>query len=114
MFTNKSPTDAIRGAGRPEATHMLELTLDQLAHELGMDRLEIRRRNFIPKEDFPAEVATGVIYDSGDYAKTLDKLMEHVDVGRSDASRSSCASRASTAGSASAPTPRSAGWPPRG
>jgi aerobic carbon-monoxide dehydrogenase large subunit len=80
VFTNKCPTDAIRGAGRPEATQMIEVTLDQLAHELGMDPLEIRRRNFIPKEDFPAAVATGVIYDSGDYHKTLDKLMEHVDV----------------------------------
>ncbi len=80
VFTNKCPTDAIRGAGRPEATHMLELTLDAMAHELGIDRLEIRRKNFIPKEDFPAEVATGVIYDSGDYVKTLDTLLEHVDV----------------------------------
>ncbi|MGI8714586.1 MAG: xanthine dehydrogenase family protein molybdopterin-binding subunit [Solirubrobacteraceae bacterium] len=80
VFTNKCPTDAIRGAGRPEATHMIEVTLDQVAHELGMDPLEIRRKNFIPKEDFPAAVATGVVYDSGDYHKTLDKLMEHVDV----------------------------------
>ncbi|MGH2867518.1 MAG: xanthine dehydrogenase family protein molybdopterin-binding subunit [Solirubrobacteraceae bacterium] len=80
VFTNKAPTDAIRGAGRPEATHMLELTLDAMAYELGIDRLEIRRKNFIPKEDFPAAVATGVVYDSGDYVKTLDKLMEHVDV----------------------------------
>jgi carbon-monoxide dehydrogenase large subunit len=80
VFTNKCPTDAIRGAGRPEATHMLELTLDQLAHELGIDRLEVRRRNFIPKEDFPAAVATGVIYDSGDYVKTLDTLMGHLDM----------------------------------
>jgi len=80
VFTNKCPTDAIRGAGRPEATHMIEVTLDQLAAELGMDRLEIRRHNFIPPEDFPAEVATGVIYDSGNYAGTLDRLMEHVDV----------------------------------
>jgi carbon-monoxide dehydrogenase large subunit len=80
VFTNKCPTDAIRGAGRPEATQMIEVTLDQLAHELGMDSLEMRRKNFIPKEDFPAAVATGVIYDSGDYHGTLDKLMEHVDV----------------------------------
>jgi carbon-monoxide dehydrogenase large subunit len=80
VFTNKVSTDAIRGAGRPEATHMIEVTLDQVAHELGMDRLEIRRKNFIPKEDFPAAVATGVVYDSGDYVKTLDKLLEHVDV----------------------------------
>jgi carbon-monoxide dehydrogenase large subunit len=80
VFTNKCPTDAIRGAGRPEATQMIEVTLDQVAHELGMDPLEIRRKNFIPKEDFPAAVATGVVYDSGDYHKTLDKLLEHVDV----------------------------------
>ena len=80
VFTNKCPTDAIRGAGRPEATHMLEVTLDAMAHELGIDRLEIRRKNFIPAQDFPAEVATGVIYDSGDYHKTLDKLLEHFDV----------------------------------
>ncbi len=80
VFTNKCPTDAIRGAGRPEATHMIEVTVEQLADELGMDRLELRRKNFIPKEKFPAEVATGVIYDSGDYDKTLDKLLEHVDV----------------------------------
>jgi aerobic carbon-monoxide dehydrogenase large subunit len=80
VFTNKCPTDAIRGAGRPEATHMIEVTLDQVAHELGMDPLEIRRRNFIPKEDFPAETATGVVYDSGNYAGALDKLLEHVDV----------------------------------
>jgi carbon-monoxide dehydrogenase large subunit len=80
VFTNKCPTDAIRGAGRPEATHMIEVTIDQLAGELGLDPLEVRRRNFIPREEFPAEVATGVIYDSGDYAKTLDRLLEHVDV----------------------------------
>ncbi|MEO8968033.1 MAG: xanthine dehydrogenase family protein molybdopterin-binding subunit [Solirubrobacteraceae bacterium] len=80
VFTNKCPTDAIRGAGRPEATHMLELTLDAMAHELEIDRLEIRRKNFIPKEDFPAAVATGVVYDSGDYVKTLDTLLQHVDV----------------------------------
>ena len=80
VFTNKCPTDAIRGAGRPEATHMIEVTLDQLAAELGIDRLEIRRRNFIPAGDFPAETAIGVVYDSGDYEKTLDKLLEHVDL----------------------------------
>jgi aerobic carbon-monoxide dehydrogenase large subunit len=80
VFTNKCPTDAIRGAGRPEATHMIEVTLDQLADELGIDRLELRRKNFIPKEDFPAEIPIGVIYDSGDYEKTLDKLLEHVDL----------------------------------
>jgi aerobic carbon-monoxide dehydrogenase large subunit len=80
VFTNKCATDAVRGAGRPEATHMLEIALDQAAAELGMDRLELRRKNFIPKEKFPAEVALGVIYDSGDYHGTLDKLLTHVDL----------------------------------
>ncbi len=80
VFTNKCPTDAIRGAGRPEATQMIEVTLDQLAHELEIDPVEIRRRNFIPKEDFPAATATGVVYDSGDYHGTLDRLMEHIDI----------------------------------
>jgi carbon-monoxide dehydrogenase large subunit len=80
VFTNKAPTDAIRGAGRPEATHMIEVTLDQMAAELGLDPVEIRRRNFIPTDSFPAAVATGVVYDSGDYNKTLDRLLEHVDL----------------------------------
>jgi aerobic carbon-monoxide dehydrogenase large subunit len=80
VFTNKFATDATRGAGRPEATHLIEVMMDQLAAELDMDRLELRRKNFIPKEDFPAEVALGVIYDSGDYEGTLDKLLGHVNV----------------------------------
>jgi carbon-monoxide dehydrogenase large subunit len=79
VFTNKMGTDAIRGAGRPEATHMIEVTMDQLAHELGMDRLELRRKNFIPKERFPAETAIGMVYDSGDYHRTLDTLLSHID-----------------------------------
>jgi aerobic carbon-monoxide dehydrogenase large subunit len=80
VFTNKCPTDAIRGAGRPEATHMIEVCIDQLAAELGMDRLELRRKNFIPHDSFPHETGTGVIYDSGDYDKSLDRLLEHLDV----------------------------------
>jgi aerobic carbon-monoxide dehydrogenase large subunit len=80
VFTNKFATDAIRGAGRPEATHMIEVAVEQLAAELGMDSLEVRRKNFIPKEAFPYETPVGVIYDSGNYAGALDKLMEHVDV----------------------------------
>ena len=80
VFTNKMGTDAIRGAGRPEATQMIEVTLDQLAHELGMDPLELRRRNFIAADSFPHEVAYGVVYDSGNYQGTLAKLLEYVDV----------------------------------
>ena len=80
VFTNKMATDAVRGAGRPEATHILEVAVEQLAEELGIDRLELRRKNFIPKEDFPAEISLGLVYDSGDYHGTLDKLLEHVDL----------------------------------
>jgi aerobic carbon-monoxide dehydrogenase large subunit len=80
VFTNKMCTDAIRGAGRPEATYWLELTMDRVADELGMDRLELRRKNFISKEEFPFETALGIVYDSGDYHGTLDKLLEHFDV----------------------------------
>jgi carbon-monoxide dehydrogenase large subunit len=87
VFTNKCPTDAIRGAGRPEATHMIEVMIDQLAAELGIDRLELRRRNFIPPEDFPAAVATGVVYDSGNYAGSLDKLLTHLDMAAYNAER---------------------------
>src|SRR3954469_9778449 len=78
VMTNKFPTDAIRGAGRPEATHMIEVCMDQLADELGMDRLELRRRNFIPPEAFPYETPFGVTYDSGRYAGALDKLLTHI------------------------------------
>jgi aerobic carbon-monoxide dehydrogenase large subunit len=80
VFTNKFATDATRGAGRPEATHLIEVMMDQLAAELDMDALELRRKNFIPKEDFPAEVAIGVTYDSGDYHGTLDKLLQRVNL----------------------------------
>ena len=80
VFTNKMSTDATRGAGRPEATHLIEVMIEQLAAELDMDPLELRRKNFIPKEDFPAEVAIGLVYDSGDYQGSLDRLLTHVDV----------------------------------
>jgi len=80
VFTNKMATDATRGAGRPEATHLIEVMIEQLAHELEMDPLELRRKNFIAKEDFPAEVAIGIVYDSGDYHGSLDKLLTHVDL----------------------------------
>ncbi|HEX3329747.1 MAG TPA: xanthine dehydrogenase family protein molybdopterin-binding subunit [Gaiellales bacterium] len=74
VYTNTVPTDALRGAGRPEATHAIERTMDILAGELGMSRTEVRKRNF-PTE-FPFTTAIGLQYDSGDYAKTLDRLLE--------------------------------------
>jgi carbon-monoxide dehydrogenase large subunit len=80
VFTNKFATDAIRGAGRPEGTHYIEVAMDQLADELGMDRLELRRKNFIPAEEFPYETPLGIVYDSGNYEGTLDKMLEHLDL----------------------------------
>jgi carbon-monoxide dehydrogenase large subunit len=80
VFTNKFCTDAIRGAGRPEGTYWIELTMDKLADELGMDRLELRRKNFIGKDEFPFTTALGMTYDSGDYEGTLDKLLQRFDL----------------------------------
>jgi len=72
VFTNTTPVDAYRGAGRPEATYIIERLMDKLASQLGLDAAEIRRRNFIPKEAFPANVVTGLTYDSGDYHRAMD------------------------------------------
>jgi carbon-monoxide dehydrogenase large subunit len=80
VFTNKVCTDAIRGAGRPEATYWIELTMNKLAAELGMDPLELRRKNFIGKDEFPFTTALGITYDSGDYNGTLDRLLERFDL----------------------------------
>jgi aerobic carbon-monoxide dehydrogenase large subunit len=74
VYTNTVPTDALRGAGRPEATHAIERMMDILAAEVGITRTEVRRRNF-PTE-WPFTSAIGLAYDSGDYEKTLDRLLE--------------------------------------
>jgi aerobic carbon-monoxide dehydrogenase large subunit len=76
VFTNTTPTDAYRGAGRPEATHLIERLVDMLARKVGKDPAEVRRLNF-PAE-FPFSSATGLAYDSGDYEKPLDKALELV------------------------------------
>ena len=78
VFTNTTPTDAYRGAGRPEATYVIERTIDALAEELGMDRVELRRKNF--HKEFPATMGSGLTIDSGDYEASLDKLLEHLDL----------------------------------
>jgi carbon-monoxide dehydrogenase large subunit len=72
VFTNKTPTDAYRGAGRPEATYFVERAMDMLARELKMDPAELRRKNFIKPQQFPFATQTGAVYDSGDYEKALD------------------------------------------
>ena len=69
VFTTMTPTDAYRGAGRPEATYAIEHAMDALARKMDIDPLELRRRNFIPKDAFPYEAYTGLVYDSGDHDK---------------------------------------------
>ncbi len=79
VFTNRTPTDAYRGAGRPEATYLIERAVDLLAAELHIDPAELRRHNFIPAERFPYRTPTGATYDSGDYARALDKALALAD-----------------------------------
>ena len=83
--------------------------MDVLADELGMDPVEVRRKNFIPPDAFPYKTPTGPTYDSGDYEKPLTKALEMAGLRRRCApSRRGCASRAATSASASPPSPRSA------
>lgn len=77
MFTNTVPVDAYRGAGRPEATFLLERIVDVAAKELGMDRIAIRRRNFIPADAYPYQTPVALQYDSGNHEATLAKAMDH-------------------------------------
>lgn len=79
VYTNTMATGAYRGAGRPEAAYYLERITDILADELGMDPIELRRKNFIPPDVFPYQTAAGPVYDSGDYEKPLAKAMETID-----------------------------------
>jgi carbon-monoxide dehydrogenase large subunit len=78
VYTNTTPVEAYRGAGRPEATFMLERLIDVLAHKLKMDPVEVRRRNLIPPFDNGHDVVTGLKYDSGNYAAALDKALKHI------------------------------------
>lgn len=80
VFTNTVPVDAYRGAGRPEATFQLERVIDKAARELGIDPIEIRRRNFIAKDQFPYATPVALEYDTGDYHATMDKLEEIADL----------------------------------
>jgi len=76
LATNTTPTTAYRGAGRPEATAVIERAVDRFAVEIGMDPAEVRRRNFIAKDRFPFQTPAGALYDSGDYEGALDLLLE--------------------------------------
>ncbi|TDE32939.1 xanthine dehydrogenase family protein molybdopterin-binding subunit [Actinomadura sp. 6K520] len=76
VFTTKTPTDAYRGAGRPEATFAIERLMDELAAELGIDPIEVRRRNWIAHEEFPYDTIAGLTYDTGNYEAATDKALE--------------------------------------
>src|SRR5580704_14373252 len=79
VFTNTVPVDAYRGAGRPEATFLLERIVDLAADEIGMDPAELRRRNFIPATAFPYQTPVALQYDSGDYGTTLELALKAAD-----------------------------------
>jgi carbon-monoxide dehydrogenase large subunit len=82
VYTNTGMVDAYRGAGRPEATYLIERGMDLVAKELGLDPVEVRRKNFVPPDAFPYEPADnllrGLAYDSGEYEKPLDRALEIV------------------------------------
>src|SRR5438132_5385505 len=91
VLTNTNSTAPYRGAGRPEATYVIERLIDDAARELDMDRLELRRKNLIPSSAMPYKTALGVTYDCGDFPKSMERALVLADVagfpGRRDASR---------------------------
>ena len=76
IFTNTVPVDAYRGAGRPEASYLLERIVDKAAREMGIDQVEIRQRNMISADAFPYQTPVALEYDSGDYQATLNSAMK--------------------------------------
>jgi carbon-monoxide dehydrogenase large subunit len=80
MFTHTSPVGAYRGAGRPEANYFMERLIDTAAREMGLDSLEMRRRNHIRPDEMPYKTASGTTYDSGEFTALLDKALTFADV----------------------------------
>jgi carbon-monoxide dehydrogenase large subunit len=78
VLTNTAPTDAYRGAGRPEATYVIERVMNLVARETGLDPAEVRRRNFVPAEEFPYTSVVGLSYDSGNYAPAIERALQIV------------------------------------
>jgi len=91
VFTHTVPVDAYRGAGRPEATYLVERIVDEAARLTGIDRAEIRRRNFIPRDAFPYQTPVVVEYDSGDYQSTLEIALKEADYDGFEARRKASA-----------------------
>ena len=93
VFTNTAPVDAYRGAGRPEATYLVERIVTKAATELGKDPAELRRQNFIRTDEFPYETPVALTYDIGDYEASLDKALELSDYEGFAARKASAAAR---------------------
>ncbi|MGI9335292.1 MAG: xanthine dehydrogenase family protein molybdopterin-binding subunit [Gammaproteobacteria bacterium] len=93
VFTNTVPVDAYRGAGRPEATYVLERIVDIAADEMGIDPVELRRRNFIPPDAFPYQTPVALEYDIGDYDATLDAALKAADYSGFEMRRQEAAKR---------------------
>jgi aerobic carbon-monoxide dehydrogenase large subunit len=79
VFTNTTPVDAYRGAGRPEAAYVVERLVDKAARQLGLEPEELRRRNFIRPDEMPFRTALGLVYDSGDFAKNMEDALAIID-----------------------------------
>ncbi len=78
-FTNTTPVDAYRGAGRSEGIYVIERLMDVAARELDMDPAEFRRQNLVPPDEFPYESAAALVYDSGEYERAMDRALDHID-----------------------------------
>src|SRR5438046_3922416 len=81
VMTNKTPQEAVRGFGQSPTNFAIERAIDRVARHLGMDRIEVRKRNFIRKDQFPYTIPSGSTYDSGDYEAVLDKTLAAIDYG---------------------------------
>ena len=93
VFTNTAPVDAYRGAGRPEATYSIERVVDKMCRELGLDPVAVRRRNFLTPDQFPYTSPVGLVYDTGNYQATLDKLLEMNDYSNFETRRAASAAK---------------------
>ena len=93
LFTNTTPVDAYRGAGRPEAAYLLERLMDKAALDLGVDPVDLRKRNYIPTSAMPYTTPVGPVYDSGDFARLTDIALQRADRSSFEARRQESASR---------------------
>ncbi len=93
VFTNTVPVDAYRGAGRPESIYCIERLMDLAAAELGVDRIELRRKNFIRPEQMPFKTAAGEVYDSGEFERVMDAALERAEWTSFPARRAEAAAR---------------------